>query len=278
MAIADSISGLYTPFHQSSPDYSWNTTLTNNLTPDNLNYTPLTNFLAYSKVFFGNGYVPNNGLNPVGEQWSEEWFKFARQERVFGYFMGSWGLQDAIMGTIVNNTNNFYSFEGAVDTTGKWNICQGPQAYQWGGVWIMVNSHTDNGFEVRDFISKNTSNSIFSISRFYNTVTFPNSPELAEFLADLVDENGSENYPIVQKNLEIFGGQNYIRELAKISENITVSPFSRTQYDQALGVAAVETAIRNAHPTADNLPSNYTSDQNLDFFQNHTSTKKFFAS
>ena len=77
------------------------------------------------------------------DQWSNEWTASGVQGSTMGYFVSTWGFGGF-----------FLDAAGGVggDQYGKWNVCQGPQAFYWGGTWLVVNADTDNGNECRDFI------------------------------------------------------------------------------------------------------------------------------
>jgi hypothetical protein len=278
MAIADSITGLYYAYQYSSLNYRWNTTMTSELTPDTLNYRPLTAFLSYSKMFFENGYLPNNGYSaPVGDAWSEDWWRFARQERVFGYFTGSWGIDESILGTLASDPGGLYPIEEGrnVDSRGMWRVCQGPQAHVRGGYWLMINYDIDNPYEAKDFIYSSIINPNSMYVYSIQTGEFPNSKAVAEQIMNDSGDNTSK-FDLLSK--EFLGGQDYFSVFADICENLEIpqdenigdkSYKFRSKYDQDLDVAAIATAVRNAHPTALMTAPTYTDDQNLYYFEDY---------
>lgn len=77
------------------------------------------------------------------DQWSNEWTASGVQGSTMGYFVSTWGFGGF-----------FLEASGGVGGAqyGKWNVCQGPQAFYWGGTWLVANADTDNGNECREFI------------------------------------------------------------------------------------------------------------------------------
>ena len=74
-----------------------------------------------------NGYVTE--LN----QWTDEWKAAGQTDDTMGYFVSTWGFGESILLSAAGG-------EGGA-TYGKWNVCQGPTPYYWGGTWILSLIH-----------------------------------------------------------------------------------------------------------------------------------------
>lgn len=73
-------------------------------------------------------------------QWTDEWTgAAAKDDACMGYFVSTWGF------------GGFFK-DAATPTKGQWAVCEGPQAFYWGGTWMVVNPATDNGEEAQSFI------------------------------------------------------------------------------------------------------------------------------
>ncbi|WP_075718428.1 ABC transporter substrate-binding protein [Roseburia sp. 499] len=72
------------------------------------------------------------------DTWTDEWSNGAATDNVFGYFGCTWFLH----WTIKANCGATFNEDGSLDTSsstgtyGKWNMCQGPMPYYWGGTWL----------------------------------------------------------------------------------------------------------------------------------------------
>ncbi|MDE5649054.1 MAG: carbohydrate ABC transporter substrate-binding protein, partial [Oscillospiraceae bacterium] len=81
-------------------------------------------FIDLAKNMRDNGYVTD--LN----QWTDEWKAAGQTDDTMGYFVSTWGFGESILLSAAGG-------EGGA-TYGKWNVCQGPTPYYWGGTWICV--------------------------------------------------------------------------------------------------------------------------------------------
>lgn len=96
-------------------------------------------FIDLAKNMRDNGYVTE--LN----QWTDEWKAAGQTDDTMGYFVSTWGFGESILLSAAGG-------EGGA-TYGKWNVCQGPTPYYWGGTWICVSPKTDNADMAANFIN-----------------------------------------------------------------------------------------------------------------------------
>ena len=102
---------------------------------------------------------------------------------------------------------------------GDWAICQGPQAYFWGGTWLLAATGTDNAQEVADTMN-----------------AFINNEEIAENL--IRNEGQFTNNQVVNNKIAqdpsfgnaFLGGQNDTALYVELAKNIKFQ--NQTNYDQ----------------------------------------------
>lgn len=97
----------------------------------------VTNFLHFAKTMVDEGYV-----DPTISQWTDAWLPLGQTDAVMGYFVSTWGINETIIGSAAGG-------EGGA-TWGKWALCEGPQAFYWGGTWLTPASTCDNADLVAD--------------------------------------------------------------------------------------------------------------------------------
>ena len=100
------------------------------------------------------------------DQWSDAWFLAGRTDNTMGYFVSTWGIGNSIMMKACGKdaiksqadidkmkpeekekltADQIAALTGTgTGTYGKWALCEGPQAYYWGGTWIVVGPNCDN--------------------------------------------------------------------------------------------------------------------------------------
>jgi hypothetical protein len=148
-------------------------------------------------------------------QWSDDWTAAGTNGSCMGYFVSTWGFGGF-----------FLNAAGGVDgdTYGKWAVCEGPQAFYWGGTWIVVHPNTDNGEEARDFIISATSDED-QMSTYAKTK--PEFVNNSKVMADLIDANTVFNEEITGNFKD---KQNYFAELAENAKTIDFKGLI-TEYD-----------------------------------------------
>lgn len=171
-------------------------------------------FAELAKKLWDNGGVSHNG------QWSENWVPAGQSGSSMGYFVSTWGF----------GKGQFFN-DIASKNSGKWNVCQGPDKYFWGGTWIVVSPKTDNAQEAQDFIKCATvdpeSMSAFALAK-------PEYVNNKTVMQKIVDDNAA---PDDVKAL--LGGQNYFAELHENAKNIDIKDLI-TPYDATIKSAFID--------------------------------------
>lgn len=177
------------------------------------------NFADTAKALWDCGGVTKNS------QWTDEWTAAGSNDACMGYFVSTWGFGGFFLDAAGG--------EGGA-TYGKWAVCQGPQAFFWGGTWIVVNPGTDNGEEARDFIVSATSDEAQMSAYAKNKPEYVNNTKVMD---ELIASNTVFNEKISNNFAE---KQNYFAELANNAKTINFNGLI-TPHD-----AAVKSEFLNA--------------------------------
>lgn len=105
--------------------------------------------------------------------------------------------------------------------SGDWAIIQGPQAYFWGGTWILAPKGTDNPTMLKDIMDTFTINEEVCSNLVKNEMQFSNNSAVNEKFAK--DPNFGN---------EFLGGQNDTAVFVELAKNIKFE--HKTGYDQLL--------------------------------------------
>lgn len=105
-------------------------------------------------------------------QWTDDWYENGRNGGCMGYFIPAWGFADGAFGLEMTGG----------DTLGQWALCEGPQAYWWGGTMLAVNPATDNGDEAYDFIYSAVFDELNFMDFASQTAYLPNCRSLVGYL------------------------------------------------------------------------------------------------
>ena len=105
---------------------------------------------------------------------------------------------------------------------GDWCIVKGPQAYFWGGTWLLAATGSDNTEMLKDIFETFTSNEEVCTNLVKNENQFPNNTAVVEKFAN-DPEYG---------NTAILDGQNDIAIFAELAKDIKWE--NHTNYDQIL--------------------------------------------
>lgn len=105
--------------------------------------------------------------------------------------------------------------------SGDWAICQGPQAYFWGGTWLLAAAGTDNPEMVADVMNAFTANEDICSKLIENEGQFTNNMAVNQKYAD--DPTFGNAF---------LGGQNDTAVYVELAKNIKFE--NKTQYDQLL--------------------------------------------
>ena len=144
-------------------------------------------------------------------QWTDDWMMAGQKKSCMGYFIPAWGFENGAFGPEVTGG----------DTLGQWALCEGPQAYWWGGTMLAVNTATDNGDDAYDFISASVFDESLLERYSSQTAYLPNSQSLVDYLKtsewessdefkanDLIWQhftNGGDRLSILDKNAKSIG-------------------------------------------------------------------------
>jgi hypothetical protein len=172
-------------------------------------------FIALAKEMRDNKYVTDV------TQWNDAWYAYGQTDDVMGYFVSTWGFGDSILTKAAGG-------EGGA-TFGKWNVCQGPAPFFWGGTWACASPKTDNADMVASFMH-------------FFTVDGASMKDYAALSGDYVN-NMATMEAIVNEGttaLGVLGGQNHYEVLHGAAQNIDLKGLI-TPYD-----ADIKTEFINA--------------------------------
>lgn len=185
-----------------------------------------------AKSWYDNGYMAG------GDNWdaSGNWGEGMRSGN-FCYFGCTWFL--------------LWSMDEQMDGNSTWSICQGPQAFSWGGTWICAGANCTNTELAYEIMYAMTADVDVAIEIAHGDLNFPNNKEAAEYVAE-------EGYDVGRDWLDL-GDSNYFAFCKDAADAIEVS--NMTPYDQMIesyqsaigeyfnGTVDKETAINNFYLT-----------------------------
>ena len=176
-------------------------------------------FANYAKRLWDCGGVTKN------PQWDASWYASGQDDSAMGFFVSTWGFGDAILAQAAGG-------EGGA-TYGKWNVCQGPAPYFWGGTWIVVNPATDNAEEAQSFIKT------FTVDRDQIKEYALSKPEYCNnmvVMQEIVDSGENPNDYVTN----LLDGQNYFAVLHENAKKINLNGLI-TPYDATIKADFIET-------------------------------------
>ncbi len=161
----------------------------------------------------------DKGYNNKSSLWSAEWAVDQGPDGdVFGFFYSTWGINFTLLGNSLADANAPAEVGNGI--FGDYAVCEGPQAYYWGGTWICGAAGTDNVALVADVMKQLTCNADIMQKITEDTQDYTNSVSAMEALANSDFES------------DFLGGQNHIALFAKSAPNIDMS--NACPYDQGL--------------------------------------------
>ena len=165
----------------------------------------ITAWMDQSEEFVNNGYTKYTS-NLWGDETTSEMFASGKSMCYFGpawYYNFSMGnAQDAEKGCY-----------------GDWAICQGPQAYFWGGTWMLAATGSDNPTMIADIMNTFINDEDVCSKLVENDAQFTNNQTVnAKYATD--DAFGND----------FLGGQNDIAIFVELAKNIKFQ--NQTAYDQ----------------------------------------------
>ncbi|MCH5252422.1 MAG: carbohydrate ABC transporter substrate-binding protein [Lachnospiraceae bacterium] len=94
----------------------------------------------------------DNGYNAKTALWSDDWSAgFKKNGNVFGYFGPAWLINFSMSEGSGAKKNDDGTYEPG-GSYGDWAVCEGPQAFNWGGTFICGAKGTDNAALVADIM------------------------------------------------------------------------------------------------------------------------------
>lgn len=179
-----------------------------------------SDFIDMAKKWSQLGYVT------TATQWNDAWYQLGQDDSTMGYFVSTWGFGGAILLSAAGGE------DGA--TFGKWNVCEGPSRFFWGGTWMIVNPNTDNGIEAKDFIWALTVDDDTMQQYGVKKGEYVNNKKVIPLIA--ADPGVKDS--VTTQNL---GGQNFYDVLSVVGGSISLNAKNITKYD-----ASVKAQFMNA--------------------------------
>ena len=166
----------------------------------------MKDYVAQAKKFMDNGYTL-----PAGIWDDEKTAQMFADGKTMCFFGPAW----------------YYNFSmgNAQDPdkgcSGDWAICEGPQAYFWGGTWLLGATGTDNPTMLADIMNTFTVNEEVCTNLVKNEMQFSNNSKVNETVAADPDYGNA-----------FLGGQNDTAVFTELAKNIKFE--NKTKYDQLL--------------------------------------------
>ena len=163
----------------------------------------------------------DKGYNHKSSLWDATWAADQGPTgKVFGFFYSTWGINFTLLGnSLETSVADGGKEEVGNGAYGDYAVCQGPQAYYWGGTWICAAAGTDNVATIKDVMQKLTCDAAIAKKITEDTQDYTNNVAAMNELA--------QNY-----SSAFLGGQNHIALFAEAAPKIDMSNISA--YDQGL--------------------------------------------
>lgn len=163
----------------------------------------ILNWVKETKKYTENGW--NNGTTLWSDGWGADQ---AKAGKAFGFFYSTWGI-------------NFTLVEKSADAVGDWAVCEGPEAFYWGGSFLAAGYQTDNKTLVADIMRKLTCD-----AEIMEKIT--SDPKVQDYTNNMaaMEKLGSSDF-----QSEFLGGQNHIALFTESAKNMSTPKVS--PYDQA---------------------------------------------
>ncbi len=172
----------------------------------------LTKWVEQTKAYTDAGYNNKTSL------WSDAWAaEQGPSGKTFGFFYSTWGINFTLLGNSLADANGAQEVGNGI--FGDYAVCEGPQAYYWGGTWICAATGTDNVTVIADIMKRLTCDAETMKQITIDTQDYTNSVSGMNEIAN-DPEFGSA----------FLGGQNHIALFATAAPNIDCSNMSA--YDQ----------------------------------------------
>ena len=163
-------------------------------------------------------YTDNNYNNKT-TLWSPGWSSDQGPDGdVFGFFYSTWGINFTLMGNSLADGNAEAKVGNGI--YGDYAVCEGPEAYYWGGTWICAARGTDNIPFIKDLMYRLTCDSATMKQITLDTLDYTNNQEA-------MNEIAQSDY-----SSDFLSGQNHIALFAEAAKKIDMSNIS--EYDSGL--------------------------------------------
>ena len=172
----------------------------------------LMKWVEQTKDFTDNGYNNKTSL------WDDGWAADQGPDGdVFGFFYSTWGINFTLLGNSLADPDGEQAVGNGI--YGDYAVCEGPEAYYWGGTWICAAAGTDNAATIKDVMVKLTCDAEIDKQITLDTQDYTNNKTAMNAIAE-DPEFGSD----------FLGGQNHIALFAEAAEKIDMS--NAGKYDQ----------------------------------------------
>ena len=162
----------------------------------------------------------DKGYNNKSSLWNDVWAADQGPTgKVFGFFYSTWGINFTLLGkSLATPVAEGGKEEVGNGIYGDYAVCEGPQAYYWGGTWICAAAGTDNTATIKNVMEKLTCDKDIDKQITLDTQDYTNNVEA-------MNEITNSDYQSA-----FLGGQNHIALFAKSAEKIDMS--NAGPYDQ----------------------------------------------
>jgi hypothetical protein len=161
--------------------------------------------------------LKTEGLTNDTTQWSEAWQANCASDNTFAYMGCTWFLH----WTIKANCGGEAVGEG---TFGDWAMCQGPQAYYWGGTWLAATQNCSDPALAKEIMYAICCDTDTMYNICDQTLDYVNNKASIEKM--MADGKGA---------YEFLGGQDFLAVFAPLAETVDVTTMSA--YDQNINNA-----------------------------------------
>lgn len=167
-------------------------------------------------------------------QWDPAWYQAGQDGTTMGYFFSTWCMTNSDGSQLWQAEGVTKDDDGNLSgpTFGKYNICQGPTGYFWGGTWLAASTKCDTKDLATEFV------------KFFTTDA-DTMQKYAEFTGDFTNNKVAMQAIIdagTNKN-DLLGGQDQFAVLAVGANNIKMDGLI-TEYDSKIK-SCLNTAVQD---------------------------------
>lgn len=167
-------------------------------------------------------------------QWDPAWYQAGQDGTTMGYFFSTWCVTNSDGSQLWQAEGVTKDDDGNLSgpTFGKYNICEGPTGYFWGGTWLAASTKCDTKDLATEFV------------KFFTTDA-DTMQKYAEFTGDFTNNKVAMQAIIdagTNKN-DLLGGQDQFAVLADGANNIKMDGLI-TEYDSKIK-SCLNTAVQD---------------------------------